>query len=212
MTTYFAYLRWCQDYNERNLIDPTSDTMEWHHTLPQCAFGDVRIGLWLTLKQHAIATALQTLAFGYNCLCGWHFPMLPSDLYNLVRPYYCARRKEVGYETFVNGAGIHAQSEEERREVSRQGGLVQGPRSYELKTALFAEGVVTFETRSLGGQRGGRNGGLKGGRKGAETVNSTKWVDPNHPELGSHHFNTLTKLQRQHGYPYGKGNRTKSDG
>jgi hypothetical protein len=212
METYYAYLRWCQDYNERNLIDPTSEKMEWHHTLPQCIFGDIRIGLWLTLKQHAIATALQTLAFNYNCLCGWHISLLPSELYTVVKPYYSERRREVAYETLKRSVGIHAQSDEERAEVRRKGGLVQGRLSHVNRTALFAEGIVTFETRSRGGKRGGRVGGLKGGKRGAQVVNSTKWIDPNHPELGAHHFNTLKKLQRQHGYPDSRENRIKSDG
>jgi hypothetical protein len=38
METYLAYLQWCRDCNERNLIDPTSEDMEWNHTLPQCIF------------------------------------------------------------------------------------------------------------------------------------------------------------------------------
>lgn len=94
METYYAYLRWCRDYNERNLIDPTSDKMEWHHTLPQCIFGDIRIGLWLTLKQHAIATALQTLAFKRNCLCPWHIDYLPSILWESCRPYFSRSCRE----------------------------------------------------------------------------------------------------------------------
>jgi hypothetical protein len=167
MKTYYVYLRWCRDYNERNLIDPTSDKMEWHHTLPQCIFGDIRIGLWLTLKQHAIATALQTLAFNHNCLCGWHIPLLPPELYAVTKPYYSKRRKEIGLETLERGVGIHAQSDEERAEIRRKGGLVQGHLSHITRTGLFAEGVVTFDTRSQGGKRGGRKGGLKGGKKGS---------------------------------------------
>jgi hypothetical protein len=212
METYYTYLRWCRNYNERNLIDPTSDKMEWHHTLPQCIFGDIRIGLWLTLKQHAIATALQTLAFSHNCLCGWHITLLPPELYAVAKPYYSKRRKEIGLETSDRGVGIHAQSDEERAEIRRKGGLVQGHLSHITRTGLFAEGVVTFDTRSRGGQRGGRKGGLKGGKKGAAVSNSIKWVDPDHPELGSHHFNVLKKLQRQNGYPDSRENRVKSDG
>jgi hypothetical protein len=46
--------------------------------------------------------------------------------------------------------------------------------------------------------------------KGAKTTNSQKWVDPDHPELGAHHFNVLKKLQRENGYPSEKINRVKS--
>lgn len=138
--------------------------------------------------------------------------MLPDELYTLARPYYSKRRKEVAYETLKSGVGIHAQSDEERAEVGQRGGLVQGPLSYAQGTALFAPGVVTFETCSRGGQRGGRKGGLKGGKKGAQVVHSTLWMDPDHPELGSHHFNRLKKLQRQHGYPDNRENRIKANG
>jgi hypothetical protein len=112
METYYAYLSWCRDYNERNLIDPTSDNMEWHHTLPQCIFGDIRIGLWLTLRQHAIATALQTLAFNYNCLCGWHLKYLPGELLNLCNKLFIdANRKAAsasGYAHSTDGARVRA--------------------------------------------------------------------------------------------------------
>jgi hypothetical protein len=45
--------------------------------------------------------------------------------------------------------------------------------------------------------------------KGAKTTNSTKWIDPDHPELGAHHFNALKKLQRQKGYSNKAENRVK---
>ena len=45
--------------------------------------------------------------------------------------------------------------------------------------------------------------------KGAKTTNSTLWVDPNHPELGAHHFNKLSRLQRESGLPCKKNNRVK---
>ena len=100
MQTYFSYLRWCQYFNEINLIDPAHDKMEWHHTLPKFVFGDIRIGLWLTIKQHAIATALQTLAFGYNCLCPWHTQYLPDWLWGMCRPLYVKDKQKLGNPNF----------------------------------------------------------------------------------------------------------------
>lgn len=44
---------------------------------------------------------------------------------------------------------------------------------------------------------------------GVEALRNLKWEDPDHPELGQHHYNRLSKLQRQHGYPCGKENRVK---
>mgnify|MGYP007121433270 CR=1 FL=1 len=46
--------------------------------------------------------------------------------------------------------------------------------------------------------------------KGAKTTNTTLWVDPDHPELGAHHFNRLAKLQRERGLPFGKNYRVKA--
>jgi hypothetical protein len=45
--------------------------------------------------------------------------------------------------------------------------------------------------------------------KGAKTTNSTLWVDPDHPELGAHHFRRLGKFQREAGLPDGKSHRVK---
>lgn len=45
--------------------------------------------------------------------------------------------------------------------------------------------------------------------KGARTTNTTLWVDPLHPELGAHHFNRLSRLQREKGLPCGRNNRVK---
>jgi hypothetical protein len=46
--------------------------------------------------------------------------------------------------------------------------------------------------------------------KGAKTTNSTLWVDPDYPELGAHHFNTLSRLQKERGLPHGKMHRVKA--
>jgi len=127
MLTYYSYLRWCRDYNERNLIDPTSDKMEWHHTLPQCIFGDVRIGLWLTLRQHAIATALQTLAFNKNCLCPWHIQHLPEFLWDLCLPLFTQSKRQIGKiggpSSVQRKVGLH---DPKNKEVCRQNSVKNG--------------------------------------------------------------------------------------
>ena len=45
--------------------------------------------------------------------------------------------------------------------------------------------------------------------RGALSLHESRWVDPEHPELGAHHVNTLKKLQRENGLPDGKENRVK---
>jgi hypothetical protein len=83
---YYAYLAWCERDNWANYRDPNHDFMEWNHTLPQCIFGDLPIGQWLTIEQHAVASALQTLAFKTNCLCGWHRKYLPTFIWEYCLP------------------------------------------------------------------------------------------------------------------------------
>ena len=107
---YLAYIRSCEKYNKVNLIDPAHDKMEWNHLLPKCVFGDQPLGQWLLLKQHAIASALQTLAFNRNCLFGAHLNLLPPDLLLLVKPIYSKERsvtgKRSGAITLEKGLGL----------------------------------------------------------------------------------------------------------
>jgi hypothetical protein len=61
---------------------------------------------------------------------------------------------------------------------------------------VFEEKLGAFAEENLG--------------KGAKITNSQLWEDPDHPELGAHHFNVLKKLQRENGLPDKKVNRVKS--
>jgi hypothetical protein len=99
MNPYFDYLSFCQRVNFANEVDPTTHRMEWHHTLPQCVYGDTDIGCYLTLKQHAIATALQTLNYEVNCLCPWHKQHIPQELWELCLPFYRVTSAAAAYRT-----------------------------------------------------------------------------------------------------------------
>jgi len=85
--------------NWNNDIDPHHYEMEWNHFLPKCIFGDQPIGHWLTLKQHAIASALQTLAFNKCVVCPWHVKYLPSQLWEVVLPIYSKDKSKLASET-----------------------------------------------------------------------------------------------------------------
>ncbi len=86
---YVLHIDRCVKDNYENDIDPAHYEMEWNHFWPKSIFGDWPVGQYLTLKQHAIATALQTLAFQRNCLCSWHKSYLPPNLLELAWPYFC---------------------------------------------------------------------------------------------------------------------------
>ena len=47
------------------------------------------------------------------------------------------------------------------------------------------------------------------GRETIKKVNSQKWIDPEHPELGEHSAGTLTQMQKRRGLPHGKENRVR---
>jgi hypothetical protein len=85
---YVAYVNKCVRDNWANDIDPNHYKMEWNHWLPKACFPDLPVGQWLTLRQHAIASALQTLALRKNCMCGWHKKHLPAELLRLSWGYY----------------------------------------------------------------------------------------------------------------------------
>jgi hypothetical protein len=42
-----------------------------------------------------------------------------------------------------------------------------------------------------------------------KVVCSSKWMDPDHPEIGTHNPGNLAKIQRKLGYPHGKENRVR---
>lgn len=95
-----------------------------------------------------------------------------------------------------------ARPEKKRERYEKMRAGVKDPSKGGLRTkregkGIFSEGIVTFETCS------------EGGKKGSQITNSTRWEDPDHLELGAHHFNVLKKLQREKGYPSGKENRRK---
>jgi hypothetical protein len=93
---YVLYVKNCERENYINDVDPNHYKMEWNHFWPQSIFGDWPVGQWLTLKQHAIVTALQTLVFKRNCLCSWHKKHLPPNLLELAWPYYRAAMRMNG--------------------------------------------------------------------------------------------------------------------
>lgn len=88
---YVAYVNKCVKENYTNDIDPEHYDMEWNHWLPKACFPDLPLGQYLTLKQHAIASALQTLGLKKKCMCGWHKKYLPKNLLELAWPLFCLK-------------------------------------------------------------------------------------------------------------------------
>jgi hypothetical protein len=134
---YYAYLARCERDNWINDVDPHHYKMEWNHTLPQCIFGDLPFGQWLTLKQHAIASALQTLAFDRCTLCAWHKQHVPVRLWDLCLPLFLVKATKAG--SIAGRKNVESGHILQIRtpEGSRQGGETQGRKNVENKTGMF---------------------------------------------------------------------------
>lgn len=115
---YYAYLAWCEKDNWANMRDPNHDYMEWNHTLPQCIFKGHGPGQWLTIEQHAIASALQTLAYNQKCLCGMHKEFLPIWLWDMCAPYYSNSARK--YQKAKSEKGEHPWQQEDNRVAAKE--------------------------------------------------------------------------------------------
>jgi hypothetical protein len=109
--------------------------MEWNHFLPRNIFGDQPIGHYLLLKQHAIASALQTLVFKKNCMFGWHKRYLPENLLKLTWPYYCKLAADNGRKTAEMGVGVHAPGV--ASEAGKRGGVEAAKTNRKNGTGIY---------------------------------------------------------------------------
>jgi len=193
---YVAYVHHCVEYNKKHDIDPHHYRMEWNHFLPKSVFGDQPLGQYLLLKQHAIASALQTLSFKKRCMFGWHKKYLPDPLLKLAWPYYCEASKKQGKETARMELGAHApqhRGKGGRKTVERKTGIhgsspekrSEDARKAAKKMVDLKIGVhgLTKEERTENSRKGGENAvKMKAGfhapqhrGKGAKVTNTQTW-------------------------------------
>jgi hypothetical protein len=77
---------------------------------------------------------------------------------------------------------------EKRRILARE-------RALKLEAEGRGLGSIPYEERAARARINGK------------AVCASKWMDPDHPEIGTHNPGNLAKLQRRLGYPHGKENR-----
>lgn len=230
---YVAYIHKCVADNWANDVDPAHYEMEWNHFLPKCLFGDWPIGHYLTLKQHSIASALQSLALNTNCMCGWHKEYLPETLLQLAWPIYQgAARERLHKDKDTRGRSIRGVEAMKRLHANKDsfGRSLHTLRLNEklhsnrdelgrsfiaMKCNEKAHAKKDDQGRSLLGVKSaeklhaekdefGRSvHGVKCGRK----TMAQRWEDPDHPELGQRSAGNLVHMQKSRGLPSGKDNR-----
>jgi hypothetical protein len=203
MTSYWdlhiAYVRECEKLNWANDIDPHHYKMEWHHILPQCLFGDQPIGAWLTLRQHAIASCLQSIALRKVCFCGWHQKFVPTRLWGLANETTSKERSKNS-----SLASLPSPQEQKAR------GLKAAETNRRNGTGVFAIGVASLGAAAVHAEKdkdGKSKHAKRGGTLACAVINKQRWEDPDHPELGQHRPNTLVLMQKRRGLPHGKENR-----
>jgi len=148
---YIAYVRECEKLNQANNIDPHHYEMEWNHTLPQCLFGDLPFGQFLTLKQHAIASCLQAVIFRKVCFTGRHKNLVPEWLWEEAmeaskgdRLVMCRNAGKVSHRRKL---GVHSASSEQLSEWARRSNGKGGRKTKERGNGIFAPGM-----QALGGK------------------------------------------------------------
>jgi hypothetical protein len=137
---YVLYLERCKTENYINDIDPNHYRMEFNHFWPKSIFGDWPVGQFLTLRQHAIASALQTLVFKENCMCGWHKQYLPPKLLELAWTYYYTFAKKNAVKgAAITNAVIHAEKDENGKSLhSKKCGALSHAEKDENGLSVFA--------------------------------------------------------------------------
>jgi hypothetical protein len=147
---YVAYINHCVQLNMALGVDPIHYDMEWNHWLPKASFPDILLGQWLTLKQHAIASALQTVALRTNCLCAWHKEYLPLGLLSISWPYYRKAAAERIRKNISEGTG--AFSPEALRKKA-EAGVEPGKEKARKKIGFHAD--CYFEDKEAWRRQGG---------------------------------------------------------
>ena len=115
-----------------------------------------------------------------------------------------ADKRKSGNKCVEMQAGMHNPGykfSEKRVEDCKRGGKRGGTRTAELQVGILSPDYLDSKERLENCQRGGRIAMV--------SINSQKWVDPDHPELGQHSAPTLVKMQKCRGYPHGKENRVR---
>ena len=161
---YYGYLKGCRNYNELNALPEKG--WEWHHILPQCLFGDQPLGLWLTKEQHAVASVLQSYAFGTCCVTGMMKHHLPEKWHEHFRFWRAKPMEKINRE----------KTPEERRQLG-----ILGISAPQLIASRFRENYTLerLEHRREWGRtahtpESRKEAGRKGGSK---TKGMLCWVD-----------------------------------
>lgn len=108
-----------------------------------------------------------------------------------------------------NGKSLHTLKLHEKKD--ERGRSVQGVKCYQFLASVhnerdeFGRSLHSLRIHKERDEFGRSLLGIRNGK----TLNSKKWFDPDHPELGIHSAGTLVNMQKARGYPHGSENRVR---
>ena len=104
-----------------------------------------------------------------------------------------------------NAERLHAEKNEEGKSVNA---IKAGKNAHRKKDELgrSIEGVKAAQ--KLNAQKDNKGRSINA-VKAAEKANAQRWMDPDHPELGSKPSGALVMMQKARGYPHGRENRVR---
>jgi hypothetical protein len=116
------------------------------------------------------------------------------------------RQREAGK---INGKKIHAEKDGLGRSITGLKAIEKVHKIIHAERDEWGRSVLGVKSAERLHAKRDELGRSIAGMQAAARTNSQKWEDPDHPELGQHHFNTLKRLQRENGYLSGRCNRQK---
>ena len=183
-----------------------------HYPIPECRNGTETVKLWS--RDHAVHGFLQSEDLDQVCFHGFR-RKTDRALIEQHHPDYL----ELCDRWFSEAQRRALQKAIEKDpEHQSKAGKTTGRRNVESghldRIRAMRDPVGVVERARKQGYVNVENGHLRrvasnGGKAGSKVVNSQKWADPDHPELGEHSAPTLSQMQRRRGYPHGKENRVR---
>jgi hypothetical protein len=190
---------WVEQCQLKYRLEPLPNGEHWedaHYPVPECLGGTETVKLWS--RDHAVHGFLQSEELDQVCFHGYRrktdrafIEVYYPEYLKLCDQWFIKAQKRA----FQSRVKKNPNCQSEAASVSAK--LQRSREPYEVQVARAASMRKKAKKEDL----------ARGGLMTASKINSQRWVDPDHPELGEHSAPTLTQMQKRRGYPHGKENR-----
>lgn len=216
---------WIEQCQIKYRFESLPDGEHWedaHYPIPECLGGTETVKLWS--RDHAVHGFLQSEDLDQVCFHGYsrktdralieaHYP----EYLELCDQWFIEAQKRAFQAKIEKNPNCQSEAAQKVPYSARsKGGQVSGKNNVESghldRIRALRDPVGLVERARKQGHINVENGHLRriasdGGKTTSKIINSQKWTDPDHPELGQHSAPTLVRMQKRRGYPHGKENR-----